>query len=359
MKQNSIVITTLYSEEKIDALMQKRDGGIKLLTQKSARSLGERNLPALTGDSLVPYISEIKSSYERLSSEILQHLQPEAHFPEGKLDITRGREKEANLQWAIEQKEEKTKQEEEHLGKFNPKSMIRWVRRVFMLLGSLMFAEVLYNTKAFQVIGENLLFSFLLSLFASIGVLLFGDLTAMLYKMQPTRLRRLVVVALSFLIVGCLFYGLAILRADYLAAHGRTVNPLIFISINLFFFIVSVLVSYFFLPSWAEIKEYMHLMKIYHPLQESKRVLDSLKSEQEQLKDALNEMTKARVRCLHYAQYVNHTIDKMYHEAIGLFIRINLMYRTDRKTPDCFALELPKPDLGNVDFKSLNNNQSN
>ena len=358
MKNNSIIVTTLYNEAEIQSALLQRDYELKHQVQKSARHFAERNLPALVGDSMAAYIGEFKSGYERTASTFLQQVQPEAHFPEGKLDITRGREKESNLQWQIEQEEAKNEKDSAQLGNFHPKSIMQWVRTVVWIFLIIMLGEILYNTKAFEVIGETLLFALLLSLGTTVAIFVFGDLAAMLYKHVQTKIQKILVVFGALLIVGTVFYGLAVWRSSYLAAHGTTVNPWLFVVFNLFYFIVSSLVSYFFLPSWQELKEHMRLMKIYRPLHERKQKVETMRAEMEQLKDSLHEMTKARVRSLHYSQYVTNTISKMYYEAIGLFVRINLMYRLDRKTPDCFALEIPKPDLGNVDFKSLNSNSN-
>jgi len=354
MKEHSIVLSSLHNQPQVETFLRKKDAELKLLAQKNARHFAERNLPALTGDSYLPLIADVKGGYERLSSETLQQLQPETHFPEGKLDISHAKEKEAALKWEIDQREEKNEKDAVLLDNFDPKAGQVWIKRTFWVIILIMLGEVLFNTMAFQVIGENLLFALLLSLGMTVAIFLFGHCAALLYKMARNRLQKIGIVVAALFISSCVFYGLALLRTEYLASNEVHVNPFLFVMINLFFFIVTGLVSFLFLPSWDEMKNHLRMMKLYRPLQERKQEIERLKAEKENLKNHLHEMTKARVRSLHYAQYVNDSISKMYREAIGIFMRVNITYRSDHKIPECFSYELPEPDFGNTDFKSLN-----
>jgi hypothetical protein len=359
MNKNSIVITTLYNEQQIEAFLKTGDAELKHLAQKSARSLGERNLPTPLDDSIVPYIREFKSGYERLCANFLQQIQPETHKPEGGLDITRAKEKLSTLQWKIDQLEEKNRTDIAVIKDFDPSILLFWVRKVCGLLMIIISGEIIYNMKAFQVIGESLIYALLLSLCASVAILVFGDLTAMLYKLAKNKLERISIVIVSLLIVGALFYEFGVLRSSYLSSHGTSVHPLFFVIINLFFFVVSALLSYFFLPSWQEIKEHINMMKLYRPYQNRLRESARAIAEKESIQDAIHEMSKGRIRLMNYAEYSKNTIGKMYHETVGLFIRLNITYRVDRKTPDCFSQSVPELDMGSIDKGSQNNNNDN
>ena len=87
MKTKSI--TTIVSERidsDLETTIQKKDAELKELARKNARHFAKHNQPEVFGDSLPPYVGEIKAGYEKLGTDIFKHLQPASHFPEAKID---------------------------------------------------------------------------------------------------------------------------------------------------------------------------------------------------------------------------------------------------------------------------------
>lgn len=159
------------------------------------------------------------------------------------------------------------------------------------------------------------------------------------------------------MVMSVVFYCFALLRTWYLAKQGVEISPFLFVVFNLFFFVVMCLISYFFLPTWEELKNSRRLQRINEALKRKKAELNEKKAIKENLKDALHALNKARVRSIHYAKYVSESICARYRETMGLFISTNNRYRTDQKTPDCFSDPIPELNIDEPYFKSSNLNR--
>ena len=238
----------------VEGIIQKRDAEIKEQVQKKATHFALRNLPLATGDILEHYIGEFRASYEKLAAEVFHLLQPATHFPEAKIDGDYFRRKSADLELEIDAKEKKNNSDKAFLGDYDFHAIPKRVGWTLGVTFMITIAETLYNTKAFELIGENLLFALFLSAFLSFTVFLFSHLVPIWYKSAVSTLRRRLIIVVSAMMAISVFTALAIFRSQYLASHGVIVSPIYFIVINIFFFVVSTLISYYFLPSYQEIK---------------------------------------------------------------------------------------------------------
>jgi len=126
--------------------------------------------------------------------------------------------------------------------------------------------------------------------------------------------------------------------------------------INLFFFIVSALVSFFVLPSWAEIKQNALLLKLQYVVKKRKKEIEKLKIDREKIMSTILERTKIRIRIAHYANYAVERIRKMYYESLGAFKTTNLLFRNDSTPPDCFSDEPPIPEIESFYYSLIPSN---
>jgi len=357
MKKNEISISNCNIYDPVmEDMMQKRDAEIKETARRNAKHFAKRNLPAPNGDNLSHYTGEIRAGYEKLAADVNFHLQPSAHLPEAKMDAEHFKEKYNKLEADKKEKEDQNRNDEYELQDFDQSSIpvrIRWalISTIIITVG-----EIMFNTKAFQVTGENLLFALILSICISFAVFIFAHVTPFLYKGAKNKLQRILVVAGSLSLVTVLFIALAIFRSTYLAVHDVHINPTYFVIINLFFFIVSALISYFVLPTWAEIKQNALRLKIYYAINKRKKEIEQLKIEIGKIKETILERTKIRIRIAHQANYAADRIRKMYWESLETFKTTNLAYRTDSKTPDCFNEELPEPNIEDFNYTLTTSN---
>ncbi|MCI0618220.1 hypothetical protein L0244_35025, partial [bacterium] len=106
MKTKSLQIVTSQLSPEIENIILKKDIELKELARKNARHFAKRNLPAPSGDFLLPYIGEIKTGHEQLVARVNQMLQPQTHFPEASMDNDLFKEKDMHIDSEIKAKED-------------------------------------------------------------------------------------------------------------------------------------------------------------------------------------------------------------------------------------------------------------
>lgn len=356
MKTNTITLPTgNIFDPKLEEMLQKKDSELKVTAEKNAKNFAQRNLPALAGDNLLNYTGEIKAGYEKLAAEVAHYLQPESHIPEAKIDASYYKEKVKNFDTDKNEKEAQNRQDENVLSDFvrnNVPSRILWA---FVGTFLITLGEIMFNTKSFQVTGESLLFALGLSICVSFAVFLASHLVPLLYKSATNKIQRISVVLGSLSLVTCLFLALAIFRSSYLESHDVHIRPFYFVIINLFFFIVSALISFFVLPTWAEMKQNAVMLKVQYKVNKRKKEITKLQAEIDKIHTIIQETSKIRVRIAHLANYSIERIRKMYPETIGIFKTTNMTYRLDNTPPACFSEELPELAIENFIFSLIIN----
>ncbi|HKR07326.1 MAG TPA: hypothetical protein VJY62_22015 [Bacteroidia bacterium] len=347
-KTQSIVVIREEHDAVLENLIQRAHTDLKELAKKNGEHYAKRNQPNVSGDKLMNYTGVFKTGYEKVAAEISCHLQPQSHLPEGKMDIDFHKEKDAGLNKQIQNLEHEIHKSEYELGSYNPKPISNRIKLAMIVTIIIMLGDTLFNTKSFQIIGESLLFACVLSVCISIAVLAFSHIVPFLYKAAKTKFKKRVILIGSLLIVTGLFSALAVFRTTYLASHDVHISPVYFVLINLFFFIVATLLSYYILPTWQEIKQNAQKKKMLDEIEKQKSHLSQLKAEKEKNKATLHDNSKGRVRIIFYANYSNELIRKMYKETVETFKSTNLRCREDHCVPDCFSEIVSEPDMEDI-----------
>lgn len=320
----------------VDRKIESEHRRIMETSRKNAMHLAEHNRPELRGDRLHPYVNNLKTSYEKLAADVLESIQPAANFPESKIDADLFKLKCDEIDKSIQENERLNHDDKYHLGDYNP-SGIFWRMVITIIITLLVYAgEAAFNTKAFLITGDNFLFALILSICLSFGVLVFAHISMNMVKSSRTVLRRRLIIAGSLILATCLFIALAIFRSRYLEAHDISVEPKYFVIINLFFYIVACLVSYFMMPTRKEIIENEEKRRIHRRIERRKNEVKSLHKQKEKLQETIAELTKMRVRVAYLAKYVLNKVQKMFREALAVFIATNLNFRKDGQCPACF-----------------------
>ena len=236
----------------LDNMIHKAYSEIIDLTKKNSKHFALRNLPPATGDNLEHFTGDIKSKCEKLAMEVLHYLLPDSHFLEAGIDDEFFNSKVRQIDDELIEKKHQNDNDNYELNDFDQSSIISRIR--WAIIGTLIISigEVVYNTKALQIIGDNMLIALILSICVSIAVFFFEHVTPLVYKGAKKVSHRIVTIILSLTIVTSLFIVLGVFRSKYLALHGLHISPIYFVIVNLFFFIVSTLLSFFVLPSWTE-----------------------------------------------------------------------------------------------------------
>ena len=337
----------------VEELIQKKSIELKDWARKEGKHFGKQNLPALDEESLAPRTGNLKAGCEHLAAEVSHLLQAAAGFPEAKMDADHFKEMDKGLDAKIKSREDKNRHDDYELGDHSHNNIPMRIKITAIATFIISIGETMYNTKSFQVTGESMLFAFILSICVSFAVFIFSHVAPFLYKGVKTPFQRRLVVIGSLLLVTLLFIALAIFRSKYLAKHDIDISPFYFVIINLFFFIVSTLISFFLLPSWAEIKENASKIKLALAITKRKKEIEEFKKQKEEIRKTILERTKNRVRIAHYANYSAERIRKLYFETVEIFKSTNLTYRTDQQIPISFSAIVPPIDI--KDFEIIFN----
>jgi hypothetical protein len=332
--------TSPHVTYKLDPEVDRKieSGHIRLMetARINGRHLAEKNLPDPRGGRVTSYTGEIKAGYERLIAEVLESTQPATHYPESKIDADFYRLKCEGIDTSINELERQNLNDSYHLNGYDPGGIISRLLIVLFLTGLVFLGEAIFNTKAFLITGDNLLFATTLSVCLSAAVFIFSHVSVFLIKKSRSVWKRRLIIASVLLLVTGLFIAMAVFRSRYLEAHGVIVEPYYFVIINIFFFIVSALMSYFFLPSWEELKEANDKRKISRQIKRRNKEIKSLNGQKDLIKVRIKDDSKMRARMIYLTKYVLNKVQKMYREAQATFISTNLNFRRDGQCPSCF-----------------------
>ena len=332
----------------IEDLICNGEAEITQLAIKRAKHLAQSNQPAPTGDKLDPYIGEIRTASEKLAAKFAHQLQPAKHLPQGKMDIDIAEEKVATLLKEIEAKQKQNQNDLYEIDHFNPKSFQTILTWGSLLTGIIFIGEILFNTKAFLITGDNLLFALIISFSISVAVALAAHVAAFLYKKAKNAFQRRLVTFISLAIMTIVFLALSMLRTAYLEKHDVHISPVYFVIFNLFFFIISSVASFGILPGWEAVLKNLHDLRIYKGVQKRKKFIRKLNEEKEKIKEIIVEKSKLRLSIIYYAKYGSEWIHKIHKHGVEAFKSTNLTYRSDKKTPDCFSDVIPEPDIEDI-----------
>jgi hypothetical protein len=355
--QLQTIISGLHNVE-LEAYITKKDAELKELMRSNAKHLAKTSRPIANGDKLSFYTGEVKSGYEQLSAYTNKFLQPDSQATQAKIEDDHFKQKAKSLSEAISHKENKINNAESQQEKHNSASISLRFWAVVIITFIISSGEAFFTTDSLQTLGGSLLFSLFISISISLAIMAASHMIPYIYKIQPTTLRRRIVLLISLVLVIGVFSGLAHLRSEYLAKQDIVANPLIFVLLNLFLFSVSTVLSYAYMPTWEEIKEHFRHVKLSRAIHKHKKENRSMKEEIEAITASVMEKTQDRINLGYYSMHSTKRIKALYKESVEVFKSTNLAYRTDGKTPDCFNDPIPELDIEEFTFSfTPNNNQ--
>lgn len=354
MKKAKIIASGNSADQTLENQIQKKDKQIKELAVKNAMHHAQENRPLPTNDMLEHFTGELRTGYEMEASEIYHYVQPHSYFEEAQIEEISLKEKDDNLALLTQEKLGQIKNLKYANDKKEEGSVTKRIWLAFLITFIINLGEIIYNSKSFQVTGESFLFSLFLSVIVSFSVFIFSHLVPFLYKIAKTTFQRRLLIWGSLALASLVFWVMAILRTDYLADHDVHLSPLIFTLFNLFFFVVSSLVSFFMLPTWAELKEQTNRSKILKEIENLEKEVKQIQIERQRIDEGRQENRKDCHRIKSYYNSLMDRLRKMYFETIELYKATNRTYRKDGIIPDCFSDVLPQPDIKDISFTNFN-----
>ena len=354
MKSKSLTVTTLPLDPFIEARINAEHDALKRLVTSNAKHFARRNLPAAKGDALKPYTDEINAGCLRLKAEIEKHYQADAARYDAKVDAASFQERNKIIDGRIATLTDEVNNDKHELERLPPLADNHLKTWAWIVGGCIAIGEIFFNSKAFQVLGDNLITVLLTSLGATAAILGLPFLAAKLYKQTKSTTRRKLIVAGSLLLAVAMFAGLAVMRSTYLEMHQVSVSPIFFLIVNVFMFIVSALLSYFILPDADQEELRNQRRKLEEDIAAKDKSIKELAHRKEELVVIVAEHLKYHNRITEQQKHYIEVCLRMEAELLAMFKRINLAFRTDRLTPDCFIIAVVNGDDYSYQYSTYN-----
>ncbi len=330
------------TNKEIEAMLESTHSGILSEVKDRARLYARQNRPDPRGDVLNVYTNDTTAKYQALKTDIGKQLQVETAESEAQ---ALSEETARKIKQISEEKKQAEKElhnflldladqglEPEDLNAIKPKRNADWI------IIAINCGEVLLTTTALQLIGGNLIFSFILAVAITAGLFLLAKQLAIYLKEDSgdAKAKRIAVIATSIVALA-VFYFLAKLRAESLKdSEHYAISPLLLVGVNILFYLVTVIHYYKNSLTPKEKKEIERIQR----LKEKYLALTGLIKKCEEDDKALSEETSQKLNILsqkeNYYNWLIQKVDKCNMVAVHEFVSHNLLYRSDKKTPDCF-----------------------
>ncbi|MFA6922888.1 MAG: hypothetical protein WC223_01420 [Bacteroidales bacterium] len=357
MKNNNSAQFKIVDHE-LEKFIKRKDAELKNLARKLGKNYAERKLPALVGDKLIHYIGEFKSGYEQLISYTYKKLQPLSQIPGINTDRKNLEEEEKTAKEQVKKLEELNSNDKTVLEGKECENVSKDVKTIYTMSALPCIAETFFNALAFQFLGENKLFSIVISFFLTLFIVYFAHVTGTHVKNNEAENKKSIVF-LSIVFVGmtALFYVLAMLRSLMFKKLGTDIGAFAFIIVNLFLFAVTAFISYKYSPTKEEKQKFNEYKKLEDKIKARENEIKQTEQRIKNLNAELVERGKMVVEIKSYADHTIEEIKKLYNEAVEIFKGANLMFRTDRKVPDCFSEKTPELEYTEINFTNFNNKE--
>ena len=344
MKPTTIKIFTGFRDEKLESrLASRHERNMEKASQKGA-FFAQSNRPLAGEENLDPYIGEILAEHASIGAEIHAHFQPSSEILEAKIDASYFKEKTELLKGKLLALKTEIDFLKNKLVAFSLSHLPLLVIAVIASTTILMFAEVALNSQAFQLLGESLLLTYLISFTISFALILFAHFTANKFKEARSQFRRNLIFFGSLILVSIVFFGIAQIRSQYLEGEGIHINPVYFLLFNDFIFLVTFLLTYYALPPWSHIQEEFARHKAYYRLRSKERKKRKLEQDLEKLALQIAENSTEKVFKVDYVNYLLDITRKRCNECIEAFKGSNMTYRMEQ-VPVCFFHPNPTPNI--------------
>jgi hypothetical protein len=334
--------TGSYRNPELEEVLYKRHVTYKKEVEKNAVILGPRNIPKLNEDDLQPFVGGIIAFYKGLSAYSHQALQPKSQLPKTQITNEWANERDKIHDEDIKKREHQNGLDKHKLDNYHPHMMT--IRILVSIAVVLIYGigEVMFNTKGFELIGENKLFAITIALGVSTLVCVLSHVAPHFHKRAKDKIQRRLIEFGTLILATGLFIALAILRTNVLAVEGNNSSPLVFITLNLFVFIVSCLFSYIIDPTLDEIKEHLQFLEKHVRINKRDKEIKKIEEQKIVLRDEAKETTVLGMEITAYARNVDEWIQTLFEETVEHFKTTNIIHRTDGGVPEAFRYKSPE-----------------
>ena len=351
MKNTNEIVTTIYRQSDLEEYLKRRAVENKKLASELALDHATFNRP-LEDESEKPYIGSLTQAcnqdiaYAKTSLQVENHtadLEMEERQLEVNIEAVKDKMTEAKNDRRIKKRELEKLEERGHLHLVKKEKA--WKMPWLPVSIFFVFIDSIMNASAWIALGMNFIFSTSIGFGVGLGCLIIAiNAKDIISKGQTTiarKTRMLGIVAGLFVV----FSAIGFLRASNLeqGIEGWGRSPYIYALINIFFFCVTVAISYYYKMS----KDERRKLNIYKGLKEELKSLSDqvagCQKEIVQLEKDHSDKQEARVRIKEYAKDIEKLINAYYLESYQEYCAQNIFKRSDNKTPKFF--HSPPPGL--------------
>ena len=324
-----------FCHPKLEISIMQEHAKFKKEAGSAAKLFAQKDLPALEGDVLDPYISGIVGKYEQQKTIATKEIQASVHKASGVMELDAWKDADADLQAQVETQQKKADALQYECDTLDSTYNWKHFPLIWLLIVSGSALEAFFSRGSFQLFGENLGLSYLIAF-------LFGGLMALLSHLVPKYIQkgqtpeeqkaRTWTVAL---VMTLFFAFLASLRVLFFNKTGQLQSDLLlvgisFVFINLVLFAASCYLAYYYLPTKEDTKAKEKLDE----LTKTHKEIDALKGTQQQAKQDRNAILTDRMARMEYAKYIEKWIESLKRDSIEEFKMVNIHQRG--KIPSCF-----------------------
>ncbi len=350
-------LTQSVIREDFDALIENEAKPIYKTAYEKGRHWGLQEMPAMDEDNFAPFLMDIKAKCEQLALKVLQKLKPALHPLQGRLDADWADTHHKRLSDEIKEMDKHIALHRHEIGSYTPAEMKSRIRKANLVAFGVFVAEVVQNSQAFQIYGDNLLYCILLASSISLAVGFGAHFAGRQYKDAKTKIKRRVVVVVSFISMLILSSVVASMRSMFLKKIGVDIDPMNFTIFNMVFFLIAALASWYFFPTKAELdqnREHLHKHNVMLDLEKKKK---AKVKEQVEHEKASKEIVHGHLDATMEAEYAIERIKSVYAEAVAIFINANMLCR--KEIPPCLNSPPPPLNIPHITFWSTINKYKN
>lgn len=336
-------ITTIYSNLEFETfLMNENNRIVKLVVIPRAQELGEINKPEPNTQNGIPYIGEFRSEFQSLVLKSKETHQPEIEY-QRKIEQDKNHEVEQEgLHAELNEIDEKIRIKNSEYNRCNKTIIVKkrnWnlIKWPIYLIG---LADIVIASSSFEIMAISFLGSFIIGVGLALALLFFSEKAPNLIRRGKTRLQKIGIITLMSSLVIAVFYSLALFRiirlSDNLGLFGAGLNPITFVLINYFIFVVITILSYFLKPTEEE-------QKTLHEIEVLVKERKELENQRADIINSINisrekklESTISSAQVLLYARNCELRILALYRASYDKFIATNLHHRRDHLVPIFF-----------------------
>ncbi|MFA6924736.1 MAG: hypothetical protein WC223_10855 [Bacteroidales bacterium] len=348
-------ITSLYNKDVEDFVLSEQ---IRIVNdaKKYGIDIGVRGIINESNDKFSTVFGGIQSECELMGVNICKKLQPAVNFPEVVRDSKRVEEIFENTTSriiTIDNLITVLNSDKRHL---NCEDVVANKRKVGIKATIIFIAEAIFNSMAFQFLGDNMLFSMGIALPVTFAFSEASKHIALKYKGKETPKEKRNYLFKSLSLVSIVVIALSCLRSLAFGHGYLSFGTLFYAIINMFLFIVAVFIYYMHYPTKEETRRYNEYKKINEEIKKLELEKKAILENTADLRKEYNNKQDITVKIDHYAKTNKSIVNMIFKLAVSKAKETYFLNNRSGYNPKCFNEVIPELNI-DYDFNIYKNKE--